>query len=69
MIMETAFHRTAFRIFCNITQNTTPEENSQKMFHISYQLYFFLWEDQGHFWGDKNQISSAEDKRKGKEWV
>ena len=35
IILETAHHRTNFGIFCNITQNTTPEENSQKMFHIS----------------------------------
>ena len=26
---------------------------------------FFLWEGQGHFWGDKNQISSGDGKRKG----
>ena len=26
----------------------------------------FSWEDQGHFWGDKDQISSGEGKRKGK---
>ena len=30
-----------------------------------HQLYFFLWEGQGHFW-DKDQISSWEGKRKGK---
>ena len=35
IILETAHHRTSFGIFCNITQKTTPEENSCKMFHIS----------------------------------
>ena len=36
--------------FGNITQNTTPEENSQKMFHISSPfVLFFLWEGQRHF--------------------
>ena len=33
--LATAHHRTTFRIFCNITQKTIPEENSKKMFHIS----------------------------------
>ena len=53
IILEIAHHRTTFGIFCNITQNTTPEENSQK--NVSYffhHLYFsFLWEGQGHFLG------------------
>ena len=26
---------------------------------------FFLWEGQGLFWGDKDQISSGEGKQKG----
>ena len=47
-----AHHRTTFGIFCYITQNTTPEENIQKMFHISSPIVlFFLWEGQGCFWG------------------
>ena len=57
---------TTFRIFCNITQNTTPEENSQKMSHISSQIGFSLGRLR-IFWGDKDQISSGEDKWKGQE--
>ena len=65
IILETAHHRTTFRIFSNFTQNTTPEENSCKMFHISsLTVLFFLWEGQGCFL-DKDQISSGEGKRKG----
>ena len=41
--METAHHRTTFGIFCNITQNTTPEENSCKMFHISSPIVLFSY--------------------------
>ena len=41
-VLETAHHRTTFRIFCNITQNTTPEDNSYKMFHISSPIVLFL---------------------------
>ena len=48
IILEIAHHRTTFGIFCNITQNTTPVENSQKMFHISFVL-FFLSEGERHF--------------------
>ena len=50
--METAHHRTTFWIFCNITQNTTPEENNQKMFHISSPIVLFSWEDHGYFGGE-----------------
>ena len=32
---------TTFGIFCNITQNTTPKENSHKMFHISSPIVHF----------------------------
>ena len=42
IILETAHHRTTFGRFCSITQNTTPEENSQKMFHISWLIVLFL---------------------------
>ena len=50
IILETPHHRTTFGRFGNITQNTTPEENSQKMFHISSPfVLFFLWEGQRHF--------------------
>ena len=41
IILETAHHRTTFRIFSSITPNTTPEENSQKMFHISSPIVIF----------------------------
>ena len=43
IILETAHHRTTFRIFCNITQKTTPEENSCKMFHISSPIVLFSY--------------------------
>ena len=43
IILETAHHRTTFEVFCNITQNTTPEENSQKMFHISSLIVLFSY--------------------------
>ena len=56
IILETAHHKTTLGIFCNITQKTTPEENSHKMLHISSLLYFLLWKGQGCFW-DKDQIS------------
>ena len=47
LIIELLFGR-----FGNITQNTTPEENSQKMFHISSPFVpFFLWEGQDIFLG------------------
>ena len=35
IILQTVHHRSTFRIFCNITQKTAPNENSCKMFHIS----------------------------------
>ena len=44
IILETAHHRITFGIFCNITQNTTPEENSHKMFHISSPIVLFSYE-------------------------
>ena len=43
IILETAHHRTTFGICCNITQNTTPEENSQKLFHISSPIVLFSY--------------------------
>ena len=42
IILENAHYRTTFGIFYSITQNTTPEENSQKMFHILSLIVFFL---------------------------
>ena len=53
-------------MFCNITQKTTPEENIDRMFHISRLIVpFFLWEGQKHFSRDKYQITFEE----GKKWV
>ena len=43
IILETAHHRTTFRIFCNFTQKTIPEENSCKMFHISSPVVLFSY--------------------------
>ena len=43
IIMVTAHHKTTLGIFCNITQKTTPEENSQKMFHISSLIVPFSY--------------------------
>ena len=62
IILETAHHRTTFRIFCNITQNTTPEENSHKMFHISSPIVLFYGKVKD-VWGHNDQISSGEGKR------
>ena len=39
IILETAHHRATFGIFCNITQNPTPEDNSQKIFLIASPIY------------------------------
>ena len=65
IILETAHHRTTFRIFCNITQNTTPEENGHKMFHISSPIVpFYYGKVKDIFGGDKDQISSGKGKRK-----
>ena len=59
-------HGTIFRIFCNITQNTTPEKNSQKMFHISSLIVIFSYgKVKDIFLRIKDQISSGECKRKG----
>ena len=41
--LETAHLRTTFRIFCNFTQKTLPEENSCKMFHISSPIVLFSY--------------------------
>ena len=43
IILETAHHWTTFGIFCNITQKTTPEENSYKMLHISLVIVLFSY--------------------------
>ena len=44
IILETAHNRTTLGIFCNITQKTTPEENSHKMFHISSLIVLFSYQ-------------------------
>ena len=64
IILETSHHRTTFGIFCNITQKTTPEENTHKCYsslivHLSYGKVKDI------FIRDKGQISSGEGKRKG----
>ena len=67
IILETAHHRTTFRIFWNITQKTTPGGNSCKMFHISSSIVpFFLWECQGHFWGIRIKFHLWRAKERGK---
>ena len=65
IILETAHHRTTFGIFCNITQNMTSEIIATKCSTFLHQLYFFLMVRSRTLWGDKDQISSGEVKRKG----
>ena len=65
IILETAHHRTTFGIFFNITQRTTPDENSHKMFHISSVIVLFSYGNVKDFFLDMDQISSGEGKRKG----
>ena len=65
IILETAHHRATFGIFCNITQNAMPEEIAGKCSIFLHQLYFFLLGRSRTFWGDKDQISYEEGKRKG----
>ena len=64
IILETAHHRTTSGIYCNITQNNTPEEKGQKMFHISSLIVLFSYGKVKDILVDKDQISSGEDKRK-----
>ena len=65
IILETAYHRAPFGIFCNIIQKTTPEDNSRNVFHISSPIVLFSYGKVKDVLGDKDQISSGEDKRKG----
>ena len=51
IIFVTAHHKTTLGIFCNITQKTTPEEYSQKMFHISSLTVFFSYGKAKDFFG------------------
>ena len=57
---ETACHRTPFGIICNSTQNTKPEENSQKMFPISSPIVLFSYGKVKDLFLDKDQILSRE---------
>ena len=65
IILETVHHRTTFGIFCNITRNTTPEENSHKMFHIFSPFVLFSYGKVKDIFWDIDQISYGEGKRKG----
>ena len=65
IIFETAHYRTTFRIFCNITHNTTHEANSHKMFYISSLIILFSYGKVKDLFLDKDQISSGESKKKG----
>ena len=56
IILETAHHRTSFRLFYNFTQKTLPEENSCKMFHFSSLIVLFLIGRSRKFFGDKDQF-------------
>ena len=49
--LETAHHRTTFVIFCNITQKTTLDENSHKMFDISSLIALFSYGKVRHVFG------------------
>ena len=44
IILETAHHRTTFRLFSSITQNTTTEENSHKNIPYFFTNCTFLYE-------------------------
>ena len=65
IILETAHHRTIFEIFCNIIQNTSPDENILKMFHISSPIVLFSYWMVKDIFGDKDQISFWEGNMKG----
>ena len=66
IILEAAHHRVTFGIFCNITQNTTPEENTQNMFNISSPIVLFSYgKVKGDIFWDKDHILSGEGKGKG----
>ena len=65
--LETAHHRTTFGIFCNFTQNTIPEENSQKMFHISSPIILFSYgKFKDIFWGIRITVHLGRAKGGGK---
>ena len=56
IILETAYHRTTIGIFCNITQNTTPEENSHRVPRISSPIVFFSYGKVKDIFCNKEQI-------------
>ena len=71
IILETAHHRTTFRIFCNITQKTIPEENSCKMFYISSPIVHFSYgKVKDVFWdkGIKFQLGRAKERAEREVW-
>ena len=43
IILITAHHKTTLVKICNITQKTTPEENTHEMFHISPLIVLFSY--------------------------
>ena len=65
-ILETAPHRTTFRIFCNIIQKTKPEENSHKMFLISSPIVHFLMRRSRTFGGIRIKFHLERAKGMGK---
>ena len=67
IILETVHHRTTFRIFCNVTLNTTSEENSQKIFHISSPTVLFSYGKVKDIFWDKGKVSSGKGKWKEQE--
>ena len=69
IILETAHHGTTLRIFCNITQNTTPVENSQKCSIFLHQLHFFLMGRSRTFWGIRIKFHLGRTRGRGKRRV
>ena len=66
IILETAHHRATFGIFCNITQKTTPEENSCKMLHISSLIVLFSYGKVKDVFGTRIKFHLGRAKGKGK---
>ena len=69
IILETAHHRTTFTIFCNITQKTTPEENSHKMFHNPSPIVLFSYGKVKDFFGIGIIFNVGRAKGRGKSGV
>ena len=66
IIFETPHHWNTFRIFCNITQNSTPEENSFKMFHISSPILLFSYGKVKDIFGIRIKFHLGRAKGRGK---